>query len=133
MFHTLAMISNKYKRTLNSVGTAEIFAAGYTSDEGNMLRLVLSTLLPVQIDFFLIVDLRDLFNALLSCCNATSRSICADFNVIFYAFEYRYVSSIMWAPGKILADPWTKLNSPLIDTLQLHFASGKLSLGCSCF
>ena len=114
---------------MKSVGAAKILAAGEAIDEGKMLRLILSTLLPVDIGFMLVVDSRDLFNSLLTCRNATDRSIRANLNVIRYKFETRNVTNIMWVPGKVnLADPCTKPNSPLTETLQLLLASGKLPL-----
>ena len=130
VFHTLSWISHKSKRPVKSVGAAEILAAGEAIDEGKLLRLALTTILPLNIDFMLVLDSRDLFNSLSTCRNSADRSIRADVNVIRYEFESRNVSNMMWVPGKVnLADPCTKPNSPLTDALQLLLQSGKLPFG----
>lgn len=132
VLHTLSWISHKSKRPVKSVGATEILADGDAIDEWKMLQLALSTLLPVEFDFMLVVDSRDLFILLSTCSHATDSSIRADLNVTRYECESRNVPSIMWVPCKVnSANLCTKPNSPQTDSVQLLLASFKLALGFS--
>ena len=128
VFHTLNWSSQKSKRSVKSIGDAEILAAGETIDEGKVLANAYRELLHMEIELLVALDSKDLFETLSTCRNSIDRSIRADVSVIRYEFETQKVNRMSWIPGKVnLADPVTKPNSPLVEALQLSFFTGELS------
>jgi len=131
-FHTISWASHKSKRPVKSIGTAEIYAAGESIDEGKMLCHAYQKLFNADIKLWIIVDSKDLFTTLSTCRNAMDRSIRGDVSVIRYEFETKNVDRMIWVPGKLnLADACTKENSPLAESLQLMMYTSKISMDFS--
>lgn len=83
----------------------------------------------MEIDQFVAVDSKDLFDPFSTCRNSMDRSIRADVSVVRYEFETKNIDRMIWIPGKTnLADPLTKTNSPLTQTLQLTMFNGEVSI-----
>jgi len=81
----------------------------------------------MEIDLWIVVDSKDLFDTLSTCRNAIDRSIRGDVSVIRYEFETKNVSRIIWVPGKTnLADACTKEYSPLVEAVQLMLFTCKI-------
>lgn len=129
IFHVLSWTSHKSKRPAKSVGAAQTFAAGESIDEGKILAKAYEVLMGVQVDLWIAVDSKDLYATLTTCRNATDRAIRGDVNFTRYEFETCAVSKMFWLPGSInIADPGTKPNSPLAQTLSLLLSSGELPI-----
>lgn len=129
IYHTISWISHKAKRPVKSVPAAEILAAGEGIDEGKVIAGAYSELLNMDIRVRLCVDSKDLFTSLSTQRNSIDRSIRGDVGCIRYEFQTHAVEKISWIPGKTnLADPLTKKDSSLTDTLQLTLFSGRLCI-----
>lgn len=128
-FYLLNWGSSKSKRPIKSIGSAEIMAASQTIDEGKIIKLVISQLLNISIDFWEAIDSKDLFDTLTTCHAANDKSIRGDVACIRYDFETHWVNRMTWIPGSCnLTDPLTKLNSPLEDALQILICDGELPI-----
>ena len=92
-----------------------------------MLKRTLSLLLGLFVELIVILDSKDLYTSLSTQRQSINRSVRADVNFIRYEFEVGNADRICWVPGRLnLADPGTKLDSPLTQSLQLLMFSGKL-------
>lgn len=132
IFHVLSWMSHKSKRPVRSIGAAEILAASEAIDEGKTLKTALSTLLAIPVRLIIIVDSKDLYTSLSTRRNSIDRSIRADVNVIRFEFETGNIDELCWLPGQLnIADPGTKTDSPLCQSLQLLMHDGKLPLDIS--
>lgn len=77
-------------------------------------------LLGCYIELVIVVDSKYLFTSLSTQKNSINRSNRADVNVIHFEFETGSVDEMVWTPGSVnLADPSTKRDNQLNDTLQL--------------
>lgn len=129
IYHPISWISHKAKRPVKSVPAAEILAAGEGIDEGKVIAAAYSELLDMDIRVRLCVDSKDLFTSLSTQRNSIDRAIRADVGCIRYEFQTGAVEKISWIPGNTnLADPLTKKDSSLTDTLRLTLFSGRLCM-----
>ncbi|PXF41605.1 hypothetical protein BWQ96_08671 [Gracilariopsis chorda] len=111
------------------IGSAETLAAGEAIDDGKVLANAFRKLLAVKVDLFAVVDSKYLFDTLSTFRNATDCCMRAEVSFIRYEFETVNVSRIIWIPGKLnLADPLTKLDSPLCTSLEILLYSGSIPL-----
>ena len=128
-FYPVWWMSHKSRRPVKSIASAEILAVGEAVDEGKCLKDTMIQLLGIKIELIVVTDSKDLYNSLSTQRNATDRSVRADVNVIRYELETNSVDHIVWIPGRVnLADPDTKRDSALCDSLQLLFYTGKIPL-----
>ena len=122
-------MSHKARRPVKSTAAAEILAAGEAIDDGKMLTQTLSILLGRKIELLIVLDSKDLFTSLSTQRNSIDKSVRGDVNVIRFEFEVGNVAEFIWVPGsKNIADPCTKADSPLIESLCLTLADGKMSV-----
>lgn len=129
IFHVISWVSHKSKRPTKSIGAAETFATGECIDEGKMLAKAYELLLGIEVELWIAVDSKDLYSTLTTCRNATDRAMRGDVSFIRYEFETRSIARMFWIPGAInMADPGTKPNSPLAQTLSLLLSSGELPI-----
>ena len=125
VFHVLSWSSHKSQRPVKSVTSAETFAAAEAIDEGKMLAKAVEELIGTEVKLSIVVDSKDLFSTLSTCRMASDRSIRGDVSSIRFEFATKNVYSMIWVPGKIyLADPGTKPDIHLTQTLNLLFESG---------
>ena len=109
-----------------------MLGAGEAINEGKVLAKALEELLGTEVKLWIVVDSKDLFSTLSTCRLATDRSIRGDVSSIRFEFATKNVSSMIWVPGKInLADPGTKPDSQLTQTLQVLLESGCLPINFS--
>lgn len=131
-FHTLSWMSHKSRRPVRSIAAAEVLAASEAIDEGKILKSTFSTLLSSPVRLVIIVDSKDLYTSLSTRRNSVDKSIRADVNLIRFEYEMRTVDEFCWVPGAVnLADPGTKTDSPLCQSLQLLMHSGKIPIDLS--
>lgn len=122
-------MSHKAKRPVRSTAAAEILAAGEAIDEGKMIAHTVSLLFGIKVELIIILDSKDLFTSLSTQKNSIDKSVRADVSVIRFEFECGNVSTFKWIPGKNnLADPGTKPDSPLTESLCITLAEGRLSV-----
>eukprot|EP00171_Calliarthron_tuberculosum_P023065 IDg23065t1 len=127
VFQVLSWFSKKSRRPVKSVASAEVLAAGYASDEGMLLSQVYSILTNSNVNLRIVVDSKDLFDTISTRRLPVDRSIRGDVASLRYDFEVKNISKMLWISGKLnLADPLTKKDSPLQQTLQLVLYTGKL-------
>ena len=94
-----------------------------------MLAKVLEELIGTDVKLSVVVDSKDLSSILSTCCTASDRSTRDDISSIRFEIAIKDVSSIIWVPGKInLADPGTKPDSHLTQTLNLLFETSTLPI-----
>lgn len=84
VFHFLSWIIPKSRSPVKFVGAAEVLAAGEINGEVKMLRLALSTFAPIDINFTVVIDSRDLLNFFSICTNSDDRSIRTNVSDISY-------------------------------------------------
>ena len=109
--------------------SAETQAAGKAIDEGKILVQALEELLGTKVKPCIVVDFKDLFTTLSTCRLATDRSIRGEVSSKRFEFATKNVPSMIWVPGKAnLADPGTKPDSNLTQTLRILFESGCLPI-----
>ena len=131
-FHTISWMSHKSKRPVRSIAAAEILAASAAIDEGKILKSTFSLLMATPIQLVIIVDSKDLYTSLSTHRNSIDKSVRADVNVIRFEYEMGNVDQICWLPGSLdFADPATKTDSLLCQSLQLLMHSGKIPLDLS--
>ena len=112
---------------MRSTAAAEVLAVGEGLDEGKVIKSVISLVLNHSVKLLVATDSKDLFTSLSTQRNSIDKSIRADVNVIRYEFQTRSVDKIVWVPGKVnLADPGTKRDSALTETLQALMTTGRL-------
>lgn len=129
IFHGLHWTSNKSKRPVRSTAGAELLAAGYSIDEGKILRNVYQDVLGISVNLDNVVDSTDLWTTLSTCRDSLDKSIRGNDGRIRCEFETKQVSKMIWVPGTVnLSDPVTKPNSPLCSTLQLMLFSGEIPI-----
>lgn len=132
VFHVLSWCSQLSKRPAKSIGSAEVLAAGLAINEGILVSFALSNLLGTEIPVIVAVDSRNLFDSLTSCHVPEYKSIRGDVQLIKYYFETKKIHRVVWIPGSLnLADPLTKRNSVLSDSLQVLLFEGRLPFGFS--
>lgn len=74
-----------------------------------------------------VVNAKNLYNALSIHRNSLDSAICADVNILKYEFKSGIINTLAWIPGQTnLSDPNTKPHSPLINTLNLTLLDGQL-------
>ncbi|PXF43473.1 hypothetical protein BWQ96_06766 [Gracilariopsis chorda] len=129
VLHTLSWASRKSRRPVKSIGSAEVLAAGTAIDEVKILFKALSNMFNLDVSLAVVMDSKDFFDIISTCRNASDHSIRADVSVIRYELETQNVNRKVWVPVNCnLANPLTKLNSPLNQALELLLFSGKLPL-----
>ena len=129
IIHPISWISHKSKRPVRSTPAAEILAAGEGVDEGKVISCALTEIISIQINTNLIVDSKDLYTSMSTQRNSIDRSIRGDVSTIRFECLTGNINRISWIPGKInLADPLTKKDSALTDTLQLCLHTGKINV-----
>lgn len=132
VFHSISWMSHKSKRPVKSIAAAEVLAASEAIDEGKILKTTLATLTATPVRLILIVDSKDLYTSLSTRRNSIDRSIRADVNIIRFEYDMGHVDQICWLPGAVnLADPGTKTDIPLSQSLQLMMHTGKIPIDLS--
>lgn len=126
-FYVLSWTSHKSKRPIRSTAAAEILAVGEGIDEGKVIKSIMQMIFNRKIKLMVITDSKDLFTSLSTQRNSIDKSIRPDVNVIRYEFQTKSVDEIVWLPGKVnLADPGTKRDSALTDTLMSLLHTGRI-------
>lgn len=124
VFHPISWVYHKSRRPVKSVASAEILAAGEAIDEGKVVVNAFNDLLGLDLDLWIAVDSKDLFSSLSTCPLAADGSIRGDVSFIRFDFFTKTISQIIQVPGSInLADPGTKTDSNLAQTLQILLVS----------
>lgn len=119
--HLVSWSSHKSKRPLRSIGFAEFFAASEAVDKSKVLKASFSLHLGMKIPLYIVLYSKDLYILLYTCHNSIDRSIGADVNVIHFKYEVGNVDAMYWLSSPVnIADPSTKPDSPLYQSLKLH-------------
>lgn len=128
-FHTLTWTSHLSKRPTKSIASAELLAAGAAIDQSKQIAQAYKILLNIDVHLCVVVDSKDLFSSLSTCRTPEDKSILADVALLRYHFETHQLNRVIWIPGSANpADPLTKRDSPLADTLQIMMFDGTLPL-----
>lgn len=90
--------SQKSKRTVRSIGSAEKIAASVANDDGKQLAVLFLLFLNVETKLQVCVDSRYLWYSLTTCHEPTEKSVKADANIFRYEFATKKVSSMTWIP-----------------------------------
>lgn len=126
---TITWASHLSKRPVKSIGFAEVLACGDAIDEGKLIAQTYWLLLGHDVHLYVAVDSKDLWSSLSTCRNPEDKSILADVQLLRYNFETHHLNKLIWLPRKInLADPLTKRDSPLCETLQLMLFDGTIPI-----
>ena len=129
IFYIISWQSHKSRRPVKSSAAAETLAAAEAIDEGKTLKSTLTSVLQIDVPFYLVVDTKDLYTSLSTKKNSIDKSIRADVNVIRYEFETQNVNKIFWIPGSTnISDPGTKPKSSLSELLKITMATGILQI-----
>ena len=129
IFHTLSWQSHRSRRPAKSTPVAEILACSEAIDEGKTIKYTLRQIIELDLPLYIVVDTKDLFTTLSTRQNSIDKAIRPDVNSIRFEFETQNVDEIIWVPGAVnLADPGTKPNSALSDSLKTTLLTGKLQL-----
>ena len=130
VFHVLSWYSRLSKRPTKSIGSAEVLAAGMAVHEGILISSAFSRLLNANIPVIIAVDSKDVFDSLTSCHVPEDKSIRGDVQLIRHYFETKRIHRVIWIPGSLnIADPLTKKDSNLSDSLQVFLFDGRLPFG----
>ncbi len=114
---------------VESIASAETLAVGEAIDEGKVIVRAFEDFFGFKIQLSIAIDSKDLLTILLTRRLASDRSIRGDLGSIRFDFATKNISNMIWIRGNSnLADPGTKPNCQLTDTLQLLVASGKLPI-----
>lgn len=134
IIHTITWASHLSKRPVKSIASAEVLAAGDAIDDGKLIANVYKVLLGIDVHLYVVVDSKDLFSSLSTCRTPEDKSILADVQLLRYNFETHNLNQLIWIPGSANpADPLTKRDSPLMDTLQIMLFDGTLPLDFAKF
>ena len=132
VFHPISWRSHLSSRPTKSSASAETLAAGDATDDGLLLVSSLELILNTKINLTVAIDSKDLYNSLSTCRTPTDKSIRGDVSLLRYNFETRKLHKVVWLPGTVNpADVLTKLNSGLVDTVQLLLFDGYLPIDLS--
>lgn len=82
IFRVLSWSSQKLHRPVMSSSSAEILACGQDIDEGKTFVQAFRFLLGKEVPSIIVVDPKDLFNALSTQCSSSDKSVRAEVNVI---------------------------------------------------
>lgn len=127
IYRAVSWVFHKAKRPVRSAPAAKVFAAAEGIDEGKIVRNAYYELLDVHVKLFVCVDSEDLFSSISTQKNSVDKSIRGDVAGIRFEFEGITVDSVPEFPGSTnLADPLTKKDSSLTETLRLTLSTGRL-------
>ena len=117
---------------MKSIASAEVLAVGKAIDESLIIKAAFEKLVGIEVELNIIVDSKDLFTSLSTCRVPEDKSIRADVQLIRYCFETKKIENIIWIPGAVNpADPLTKKDSPILESLQIMLYQGEIPLDLS--
>lgn len=98
-------------------------------DDGSIISPTASLMYHIQVPLNVAIDSKDSFTILSTLRNSIEKSIRTNVNVIRYGFERRFVSRIIWIPGREdLVDSGTKTDRPLTGALKLLMQTDHIPL-----
>ena len=120
VIHILQWGSHLSQRPVRSIASGEVLAVGSAIDKGKILSRTFSKLFKTYVPLSVVVDSKDLFTSLSTCCIPEDKTIRADLELLRYHYETHHLEELIWVPGSVnLADPLIKRDSPLSIALQL--------------
>lgn len=127
IIHVISWSSIKARRPVKSVASAEVLAASAGVDEAKLIAAAYAHLLQREVDVIVVVDSLDLHGTITTTHLPTDSSIRSDVASLRYDFDTHAIRRMIWIPGNMnFAYPLTKVNSPLIDTLQVMLYTGMI-------